>query len=79
MSGFVYPLESFKKALTVGSVFSIDIMQFGKLYYPYKDDPKNFFKTIYKILLGRESGPRLGPYILESGKETIIRKLEDSL
>jgi len=41
--------------------------------------PKDFFKLIYKIILKSERGPRLGPYILEIGKEEIIRKLGEAL
>ncbi|MEM1985587.1 MAG: lysine--tRNA ligase [Nitrososphaeria archaeon] len=35
----------------------------------YEVEPKDFFKTLYKILLGTESGPRLGPYIVDIGLE----------
>ncbi|MEM2110792.1 MAG: lysine--tRNA ligase [Candidatus Bathyarchaeia archaeon] len=34
--------------------------------------PKDFFKTIYTILLGAPSGPRLGPYLVAMGKENVI-------
>lgn len=37
---------------------------------------KEFFKKIYKILVSSESGPRLGPYLIERGKEEVIRKLK---
>jgi lysyl-tRNA synthetase class 1 len=36
---------------------------------------QEFFKLIYKIILNSDRGPRLGPYIIESGKEEIIKKL----
>lgn len=42
-------------------------------------DPPEFFKTIYKILLKSERGPRLGPYIIERGKAEVIKKLEGAL
>jgi lysyl-tRNA synthetase class 1 len=38
-----------------------------------------FFKTLYKILLGTESGPRLGPYLIEMGKKVAIKKLKEVL
>jgi lysyl-tRNA synthetase class 1 len=38
---------------------------------------QEFFKLIYKIILNSDRGPRLGPYIIESGKEDIIRKLRE--
>jgi len=30
-------------------------------------EPKDFFKLLYRILLGTESGPRLGPYLIDFG------------
>lgn len=38
-----------------------------------------FFRMIYKILLNADRGPRLGPYILQRGKEEVIKKLETSI
>ncbi|MEM1507909.1 MAG: lysine--tRNA ligase [Candidatus Bathyarchaeia archaeon] len=39
-------------------------------------EPKSFFKTLYMILLGAPSGPRLGPYIVAMGRENVIKALE---
>ncbi|HKZ45711.1 MAG TPA: lysine--tRNA ligase, partial [archaeon] len=41
--------------------------------------PKEFFSLLYKIILKSERGPRLGAYILEVGKDEIIKKLKGSL
>ncbi len=41
--------------------------------------PANFFRLLYRILLGREHGPRLGPYIFEVGKERIVENLRKAL
>jgi len=41
--------------------------------------PKNFFRTLYSILLGTSSGPRLGPYIMDMGREEVIKVLRRSL
>jgi len=41
--------------------------------------PRNFFKTIYRILLGTSEGPKLGPYIFAIGKENTIKTLANSL
>ncbi|MCM8785605.1 MAG: lysine--tRNA ligase [Candidatus Omnitrophica bacterium] len=41
--------------------------------------PVEFFKLIYQILLNSESGPRLGPYIIEVGKEEVIKKLKECI
>ncbi len=45
----------------------------------YKIKPKRFFQIIYMILLNSEKGPRLGQYILQVGKEEIIKKLNEAL
>ncbi len=37
------------------------------------------FKLLYNIILNSDRGPRLGQYVVERGKEEIIRKLEDAL
>jgi lysyl-tRNA synthetase class 1 len=37
--------------------------------------PGEFFPVIYSILLGSDRGPRLGPYVLDAGKEEITRTL----
>src|SRR5713226_1124368 len=34
-----------------------------------------FFKTLYKILIGSESGPRLGPYMIAMGRENVAAAL----
>ena len=41
--------------------------------------PPEFFKIIYKILLNLDTGPRLGPYIIDRGKAEVIEKLEDAV
>lgn len=35
----------------------------------------SFFKTLYRVLIGSESGPRLGPYILAMGRENVATAL----
>jgi len=37
--------------------------------------PKQFFKTLYTILLGVPEGPRLGPYIIAMGGKNVISAL----
>jgi lysyl-tRNA synthetase, class I len=41
--------------------------------------PGNFFKTLYKILMGAPQGPRLGPYVLTMGKRNVIAALQRAL
>ncbi|TMI06837.1 lysine--tRNA ligase [Candidatus Bathyarchaeota archaeon] len=38
-------------------------------------EPSPFFKTLYRILIGADSGPRLGPYILAMGRENVAAAL----
>jgi lysyl-tRNA synthetase class 1 len=38
--------------------------------------PVEFFKTLYKILIGVPQGPRLGPYVLEMGKQNVVNALD---
>jgi len=41
--------------------------------------PVRFFQLMYQIIFNEEKGPRLGPYIIDRGKEEIIKILEKSL
>jgi len=41
--------------------------------------PSEFFKLVYKIILNSERGPRLGPYIIDRGKDEIIELLRKVL
>lgn len=41
--------------------------------------PAKFFKSIYRILLNEDTGPRLGPYIIERGKSEVIEKLQGAI
>jgi len=41
--------------------------------------PRKFFQTLYMILLGVGSGPRLGPYIIAMGRDNVVEALERSL
>lgn len=50
-----------------------------ELVNEHKIDPKEFFKTIYQILLKSDRGPRLGHYIIDVGKEEVISKLKASI
>jgi lysyl-tRNA synthetase class 1 len=41
--------------------------------------PKKFFQTLYKILIGVPHGPRLGPYIIAMGRKNVIQALKRTL
>ncbi len=44
-----------------------------------KIKPMALFRAVYRILLGSDKGPRLGQYILDVGKEEVIKKLKKTL
>ena len=41
--------------------------------------PRRIFKILYRVLIGRERGPRFGPYVAAMGKEKVINELEIAL
>jgi lysyl-tRNA synthetase class 1 len=41
--------------------------------------PGVFFKTLYTILLGASQGPKLGPYLLAMGKQSVVEALQRAL
>ena len=38
--------------------------------------PRNFFRLLYRLLLGTESGPKLGPYIAIAGPKKVADRLK---
>lgn len=42
-------------------------------------EAKDFFKTLYLILIGGREGPRLGPYIVAMGRENVAEALSRAL
>jgi lysyl-tRNA synthetase class 1 len=42
-------------------------------------EPRQFFKTLYTILLGSPAGPRLGPYIVAMGRQNVVDALDRAL
>jgi len=41
--------------------------------------PGDYFKLLYRVLLGSEKGPRLGPYIVDTGVERTMSSLRRAL
>jgi len=37
--------------------------------------PRKFFRLLYRILLGTDSGPKLGPYIAIAGPKKVAKRL----
>jgi lysyl-tRNA synthetase, class I len=42
-------------------------------------EPSDFFGVLYRILLGIQRGPRLGPYIVDLGPNKVAKKLKDAV
>lgn len=71
----IQALQEFMNALE--HVDSADAVQEVIFSVARKNDVKirRFFQILYQILLGLSKGPRLGPYILDIGKETVIKSI----
>jgi len=41
--------------------------------------PGEFFPAVYAILLGSDRGPRLGPYVIDAGRESVSRTLLEAV
>jgi lysyl-tRNA synthetase class 1 len=41
--------------------------------------PRDFFRTLYTILMGAPQGPRLGPYVLAMGRQNVVAALQRAL
>jgi lysyl-tRNA synthetase class 1 len=37
--------------------------------------PGDFFPVVYSLLLGSDRGPRLGPYVMDAGREEVSKSL----
>ena len=50
--------------------------KFKKENKPEDDiEPKEFFKTLYQIILSTTRGPKIGPFILDIGKKNVADKI----
>ena len=78
--------EQEKKAITqliavLDSGQEPDIIQNG-IFNSAKDyglQPRDFFKTLYTILMGAPQGPKLGPYVLAMGKQNVMAALQRAI
>ncbi len=41
-------------------------------------EPKDFFRLLYNLLTGRDSGPRFGPFVKLLGQEKVVRILREA-
>jgi len=40
-------------------------------------EPKDFFKTLYQIILGTSRGPKIGPFISDIGRKQVAKTLSE--
>jgi lysyl-tRNA synthetase class 1 len=72
-------LKNFKKFLLTKNILNSEIIQneiFNISKHAEDLSAKDFFKAFYLIILGKDSGPRLGPFIMLLGKEWVLNRLE---
>ena len=41
--------------------------------------PKDFFKTLYQIILASDRGPKIGPFIIDIGRRKVAKTLSEHL
>jgi lysyl-tRNA synthetase class 1 len=41
--------------------------------------PKDFFKTLYQIILASDRGPKIGPFIIDIGRKKVANTLTEYL
>jgi lysyl-tRNA synthetase class 1 len=41
--------------------------------------PKDFFKTLYQIILASDRGPKIGPFIIDIGRKKVAQALSEHL
>ena len=75
----IHALQEFVKMLE--NTNSADEIQEAIFNIARRNDIKvrRYFQILYQILLGTSKGPRLGPYILDVGKDTVIKSLSDMI
>jgi lysyl-tRNA synthetase class I len=68
-----------KEYLENNEGLSADSIQ-NKLFSIAKEDldlkPRKFFELIYQIILGKKSGPRLGPFLSLLDRSWLLRRLD---
>lgn len=71
-------LKDDKKA--VKEILTTIVYDVGKQFYgEEKDSLRNFFKMVYEVIMGQESGPRLPIFIMLYGIDNTIKLLEERL
>ena len=42
-----------------------------------KVEPKELFKNLYQVIIGKERGPKIGSLVFAFGKEKVIKRLKE--
>ena len=59
-------------------VIQDEVYEAGKRHFA-KEELRQWFKTLYEVLLGSEQGPRMGAFIKLYGRDNVVRLIERAL
>jgi lysyl-tRNA synthetase class 1 len=55
-----------------------EVYEAGKRHFA-KEELRQWFKTLYEVLLGSEQGPRMGAFIKLYGRDNVVKLIERAL
>ena len=55
-----------------------EVYEAGKRHFA-KEELRQWFKTLYEVLLGSEQGPRMGAFIKLYGRDNVVRLIDRAL
>ena len=55
-----------------------EVFETGKRHFA-KEELRQWFKTLYEVLLGSEQGPRMGAFIKLYGRDNVVSLIERAL
>jgi lysyl-tRNA synthetase class 1 len=55
-----------------------EVYEAGKRHFA-KEELRQWFKTLYEVLLGSEQGPRMGAFIKLYGRDNVVNLIERAL
>ena len=59
-------------------VIQDEVYEAGKRHFA-KEELRQWFKTLYEVLLGSEQGPRMGAFIKLYGRDNVVKLIERAL
>ena len=69
-------LELADKIMGIGDPQAIQTIIFDTAR-SHSMEPSSLFNALYRVLLGVQRGPRLGPYIVDMGADKVSEKLKE--